>query len=521
MSCLIAAAPCTDLSGADIFNNDADDSASDVYAADVFFHGSTVHLPKNPAQQQSAAYLASGVPEDQAFKVEDIKGQPVDSWYHDEDGNKRFYCQNPAGRRKYDEVSENQIITGTFDNPLCLVAASSRRTVFYKVEHYLQQSSGEYKLTDTENLRGTIGNPVKAFPKSDKSYDPYTFNEDKSKDTQSGVVTEDGKLVLKLYYDRKKDSSDDSGTSSDGSSSASSSSDAVSQDTVTADYDGGHSESDQNELPVETQDGQKVISKTVPIRDGFEFKGWKVEGTDTILKPGDPLPAGNIHLTAVWKTVKNSADDPNKNSDGRSEDDSGKKVTGVLLPKVIARGRHTQTLTWTALTNADGYFIYTNQCDEGKKCHPFRKLADYKAAKARVYTRKNLKTGESYKYYVAAYKIRNGKKVIIKNSVTVHSLAGNNNARSTNVKSVRAKKHAVTLKKGQSYTLKASVFKVSRKRAFLESTHCGLVRYLAGNSRIAAVDYNTGKINAKRAGKTTVYVLGVNGIRDKCVVTVK
>lgn len=44
---------------------------------------------------------------------------------------------------------------------------------------------------------------------------------------------------------------------------------------MTADYDGGHSESGQNELPVETQDGQKVISKAVPTRDGFEFKGRK------------------------------------------------------------------------------------------------------------------------------------------------------------------------------------------------------------------------------------------------------
>jgi uncharacterized protein YjdB len=178
-------------------------------------------------------------------------------------------------------------------------------------------------------------------------------------------------------------------------------------------------------------------------------------------------------------------------------------------------------LTWTALTNVDGYYIYTNHCDEGKKLHPFKKVADYIASKARVYIKKNLKTYNNYKYYVAAYKIKNGKKVIVKNSVTVHSVAGNTSARSTNVKSVKAKKHAVTLKKGQSYTLKASISKISKNRAFLDNTHCGLIRYLVRDRKIATVDYNTGKIKAKKAGKTIVYVLGVNGIRDKCVVTVK
>ena len=148
-------------------------------------------------------------------------------------------------------------------------------------------------------------------------------------------------------------------------------------------------------------------------------------------------------------------------------------------------------------------------------------MADYKASKARVYTRKNLKTYHNYKYYVAAYKIKNGKKVVVRNSVTVHSVCGNTSARSTNVKSVKVKKHAVTLKKGKTYKVKATISKVNKKRAFLDATHCGLLRYLTADSKIADVNYNTGVIKAKKAGKTTVYVLGVNGIRDKCVVTVK
>ena len=89
------------------------------------------------------------------------------------------------------------------------------------------------------------------------------------------------------------------------------------------------------------------------------------------------------------------------------------------------------------------------------------------------------------------------------------------------MKSVKVSKHAVTLKKGQTYKVKASISKLNKKRAFLDATHCGLLRYLTADSKIATVNYKTGVIKAKKAGKTTVYVLGVNGIRDKVTVTVK
>jgi uncharacterized repeat protein (TIGR02543 family) len=261
-------------------------------------------------------------------------------------------------------------------------------------------------------------------------------------------------------------------------------------------------------------DGGKAVRPDDPAQKDYTFDGWYTDSSLTQAYDFNTPVKGNLDLYAKWtKTVKPvNPVKPVKPS---------RKVTGILLPKVIATGKHSQTLTWTALKNVDGYFIYTNHCDEGKKLHPFKKTATYKASRARVYKVKNLKTGHNYKYYVAAYKIKNGKKVVVRNSVTVHSVAGNTSARSTNVKSVKAKKHSISLKKGKSYTLKASVSKVNKKKAFFDETHCGLLRYLSADSKIASVDYNTGKIKAKKAGKTTVYVLGVNGIRDKAVVTVK
>ena len=273
-----------------------------------------------------------------------------------------------------------------------------------------------------------------------------------------------------------------------------------------------------NGQPTFTQtvpDGGQAVVPDQPTRKGYTFEGWYTDSELTKAYDFSTPVNSNFTLYAKWT--------PEKVTPTPKPKPVKKKVTGILLPKVIAKGKHTQVLTWTALKNVDGYFIYTNLCDEdqGRIPHPFKKVADYKASKARVYTKKNLKTYRNYKYYVAAYKIKNGKKVIVRNSATVHSVCGNTSARSTNVKAVKAAKHSITLKKGQSYKLKASVYKINKSRAFLATTHCGLIRYLSRDKKIATVDYNTGKIKGVKAGTTKVYVLGVNGIRDRVTVTVK
>lgn len=261
--------------------------------------------------------------------------------------------------------------------------------------------------------------------------------------------------------------------------------------------------------------GGKAVKPDDPTKDGYTFQGWYTEAEAENTYDFNTPVTKSFTLYAKWEKVNEPVkpDKPNKPKPSR-------KVTGILLPKVKASGT-TQTLTWTKLAKVDGYFIYRNHCDEGKKLHPFKKVADYKASRARVYVRKNLKRGHNYKYYVAAYKIKNGKKVIVRNSVTVHSVAENTSYRSTNVKSVKAAKHSITLKKGKSTVLRAAVTKYNSRKSLLDSTHCAKLRYLSADSSIASVNYNTGKITGKKAGTTTVYVLGVNGYRDKTKVTVK
>ena len=70
----------------------------------------------------------------------------------------------------------------------------------YTIEYYLQNvANNEYTLSDarTETFTGTIGEIVTATP---SAIDYFAFNSALS--TVSGVVAQDGSLVLKLYYTR-------------------------------------------------------------------------------------------------------------------------------------------------------------------------------------------------------------------------------------------------------------------------------------------------------------------------------
>lgn len=93
------------------------------------------------------------------------------------------------------------------DNPsinsnLTYTATFKSSKASYKVEHYLQNlDNDKYTLKDTEaNLSGTIDTQVTAEPKT--TYTGFTYSDEASTDTKSGIVTKDGELTLKLYYTR-------------------------------------------------------------------------------------------------------------------------------------------------------------------------------------------------------------------------------------------------------------------------------------------------------------------------------
>lgn len=67
--------------------------------------------------------------------------------------------------------------------------------IVYSVRYFLQDSTGEYKISEYYSLRGQAGNEVKIEP---KTLQGYTFEPDMS--NLVGVIKGDGSLSLDLYY---------------------------------------------------------------------------------------------------------------------------------------------------------------------------------------------------------------------------------------------------------------------------------------------------------------------------------
>ena len=223
-----------------------------------------------------------------------------------------------------------------------------------------------------------------------------------------------------------------------------------------------------------------------------------------------------------WKTSHLSVymigyDENRVTPDTDTEDQSalnGSQVSKLKLPILLATGKGGNrkiTISWRSYENADGYDCYWSYCD-GKRS--YKKLATVKAAKDRV-TSRRLDNNRQYKYFVAAYKLIDGKKVYIAKSNTLHVAL--KDAKATNAKKVTVNQTNVRLKAGDTFVI--------RSRTRLENTnkkellHAAEYRYYTSDQSVASVS-KTGKIKALKSGTCVIYVVANNGVYGTIKVTV-
>lgn len=183
------------------------------------------------------------------------------------------------------------------------------------------------------------------------------------------------------------------------------------------------------------------------------------------------------------------------------------------LPLLLAKGIGGDkkiNLTWLKYKGAMGYEVYWSYCN-GKKV--YKKVTSTTKLKA---THKKLSYKKSYKYFVIAYKMVDGKKVYIAKSPQIH-VAMKKDKR-TNAKKVTTNKSKVTLKPGKTFKIKASITRENKKKKLLQ--HAVKFRYYTDDYRVATVD-KKGKIKAVASGKCNIYVIANNGVYKKIKVTVK
>lgn len=187
------------------------------------------------------------------------------------------------------------------------------------------------------------------------------------------------------------------------------------------------------------------------------------------------------------------------------------------LPITLAvgkqKGKNGIKLTWNKWSGCSGYEVYWSYCD-GKQ--NFQKLKTVKKDGKRVCIHKNLKTTRAYKYYIATYQIKDGRKNYLSKSSVIH--VAMKQEKHTNVKKIKLNKTKLVLKSKQTFQMKVTAIKENKKKKLLD--HERILRYYSGNKAVATVTKN-GKIKAKKQGTCTIFVIANNGVANTIKLTVK
>jgi uncharacterized protein YjdB len=186
---------------------------------------------------------------------------------------------------------------------------------------------------------------------------------------------------------------------------------------------------------------------------------------------------------------------------------------------MTAKGKTSLTIAWNKIQNVDGYDIFFAQCNHSGKTIVCKNVKTIKGNKTFTWTKSGLKKGTAYKAYVKAYVMKNGKKSYVRTTPMMHAYTGGQTKNYTNAKSVTVKKASVTLKKGKTFKIKATVNKVNKKKKLMPKSHVATLRYTTSNSKVATVN-SSGKITAKGPGTCYIYAYAHNGVSKSIKVTV-
>ena len=240
----------------------------------------------------------------------------------------------------------------------------------------------------------------------------------------------------------------------------------------------------------------------------------------------EPAPTGHVHVWGDWKVTK----EPTPTAKGIRErvcsDDMSHiereniPASSRLFTKMTSKGKNSLVITWSKMKGASGYEIYFTKCDHKSKNNICKKIKTVKAGKTLKCIKKGLKGKTSYKAFVIAYKVINGEKVYMDTSLAVHAFTSGGNKVYTNASKMKVKKARLTLNKGKTSKIKATVTKQKKSRKMKLSNHAAKLRYISSNKKVAVVN-SKGKITAKSKGKCKIYVITVNGVRKTVSVTVK
>ena len=189
-----------------------------------------------------------------------------------------WYTETNGGTK----ISETDRVILTADQTLYARWIANEGTD-YIIEHYQQTISGNsYVLAETENRTGTTDSEATATA---QTYTGFTENMSHLQRTASGVISSDGSLVLKLYYDRNVY-------------------------TVSFVSNGGTAVSE-----LSPRYEAKITKPADPSRAGYHFSGWyKDEVLALAWDFQTDVVTSNMTLYAKWAVVSSPSSSDNDSS---------------------------------------------------------------------------------------------------------------------------------------------------------------------------------------------------------------
>ncbi|SDB52971.1 InlB B-repeat-containing protein [Butyrivibrio sp. INlla16] len=171
-------------------------------------------------------------------------------------------------------------------------------------------------------------------------------------------------------------------------------------------------------------------------------------------------------------------------------------------------------ISWDKTEGVSKYEVYMTYCGSQYAKKPVVTTTNNKVTIKKLKGKKlNLK--KNIKIYVAAY---DGSGNSVGKTVSSH-VAGKDSKKYTNPKEIKLTTKALTLSKGETVAVKATLKYESKEKKQVGDGHAAKLRYASTDPGVATVDKN-GTVTAVDSGNCTIYVYSVNGLAKRVSVTV-
>lgn len=241
-----------------------------------------------------------------------------------------------------------------------------------------------------------------------------------------------------------------------------------------------------------------------------------------VLKKGAAIPAQGHQYTSTVTTEPTTRKAGVRtyicSRCGHSYTEGVETLPKPVMAKPIKVGRTKNRISWKKVKGADGYIIMADACNtRSKKAElAVKKVKTILPAGKTSWTHKKLKPATWYKYQIKAFKLVDGKRVVISETPVIHAITSGSSRYANPVK-VKVQKAKISVKAGKKKKIKASVILPPNR---ICQQHTDEIRYVVEDKTIAMVN-KKGVIRAKSRGKTAVWAVAQNGVSKKITVTVK